>query len=198
MESKLSTAIVLPSFSRLPPEIRLMIYRLLLVSDRTLRMQWPTEAHLICPPNGLFPAILSTCHLIYGEALDVLYRENVFRAHRVNETNKMAALITHAKFQIGISCIEGGEIDASGLANFLGTHPNLRLLELRFKYDLLEDSKIRDILTNALFTSSYSSALTVLSDFKSERSSFNKARLVQTVETVVSIQKCRDPLRNGG
>lgn len=195
MENKLSTTIVLPPFLRLPPEIRLKIYRLLLLSDMTVRMQWLHNEDYTRPPNELFPAILRTCHFIYSEAMDVLYRENVFRAHRVNESNNNAALITRAKFAIGTNSMEDGEMDAEGLAKFLESHPNLKLLKLEFKGNLLEDSNIRNILSDALLTSGYSSAFSVLSDFKSTRSSFNGARLVQTVETAISVQKRLETLR---
>lgn len=193
MENKLSATIVLPPILRVPTEIRLKIYRLLLLSDMTLRMQWPHDEDYSRPPNCLFPAILSTCHFIYGEAMDVLYRENLFRAHRVNDSNKNAALISRAKFAIGIGGIENAEKNASALGNFLDTHPNLKLLKLEFKWRLLEDSKIRNILKAALFTCAYSSALSVLSEHHSTRSSFNEARLLETVDAVVFMKKhCPD------
>ena len=71
----------------LPPEIRLIIYRHLLVSN---------DFHIrysICPSNKglrivardnsytalkLYPEILKTCHLINQEATLILYGENVF------------------------------------------------------------------------------------------------------------------------
>lgn len=172
MENKLSTTIVPPPFLRLPPEILLKIYRLLLLSDMMVRMQWLHEVDYTRPLNDLSPAILRTCHFIYDEAMDVLYRENIFRAHRVNESNNNTALITRAKFAIGTNSMEDGEMDASGLAKFLDTHPNLKFLKLEFKGNLLEDSNIRNILSNALLTSRYSSAFSVLSEFKSTRSVF--------------------------
>lgn len=198
MENKLSTTIVRPAFLRLPPEIRLKIYRLLLLSDITVRMQWLHEEDYTRPPNDLFPAILSTCHFIYDEAMDVLYRENLFRAHRVNEGNNNAALITRAKFTIGTNGMEDGEMDASGLATFLEFHPNLKVLKLEFKGDLLEDSNVRNTLSNALLTSGYSSDFSVLSDFKSTRSAFNEARLVQSVGAEVRLQKMLETIRRKG
>lgn len=189
MENKLSNTIVLPPILRLPPEIRLKIYRLLLLSKITLRMQWPQDEDYDRPANYLFPAILRTCQLIHGEAIDVLYRENVFRAHRINNHNKNAALITRVKFTIGTGDIENAEMDASNLEKFVNNHPNLKLLKLEFGSRLLENSKIRNILSAALFGSAYSSALRVLSDFKSTRSSSNEAPLVETVETVVCMNQ---------
>lgn len=101
--------------------------------------------------------------------MGVLYGENVFRAHRVNESNNNAALIRRAKFTIGINSMEDGEMDASGLEKFLQTHPNLKCLKLEFNGHLMEDSKIRDILSDALH-SRYSHTLSVLSHHKSTRS----------------------------
>lgn len=179
MENKLSGTTVLPPFLRLPPEIRLKIYRLLLLSEASIRMQFPHDEYDYYPPNCLFPAILSTCHLIYGEAMDVLYKENVFRAHRVNDSNNNAALITRAKFVIGAN--ECGVVDALSLAPFLDTHPNLKLLRLSFHNGYLQDSAALKVVSEALVRSGYSSALSVLSDFESPTSSFNEAQLVQAV-----------------
>lgn len=195
MENKLSTTVVLPPFLLLPPEIRLKIYRLLLLSDMTVRMQWLPKEDYTRPPNHLFPTILSTCHFIYSEAMDVLYRENVFRAHRVNESSNNASLITRAKFAIGTNGMEDPERDASGLAKFLQTHPNLKLLKLEFSGDLLEDSKIRDILSAALFSSRFSSTLSVISHHRSTRSSYNEARLVKTVGAIIAFKKMLENLR---
>lgn len=49
-------------------------------------------------PNCLFPAILRVCRFIHNEAADVLYGENVFRAHRIDDKNDNAASIKRAKF----------------------------------------------------------------------------------------------------
>lgn len=84
----------------------------------------------IYPPNNLYQAILSICNLIYGEAMDVLYRENIFRAHRVKDSNSNLGLITRAKFVIGTFTIQDREMEASGLTKILDTHPNLKLLQL--------------------------------------------------------------------
>lgn len=152
----------------------------------------------MAPEHPLSPAILSTCRLIYGEAMDFLYRENVFLAHRVVDSNRNAGMISRALFVLGTCIFEDRKMEASGLTKLLDTHPNLRFFELRFKWDLLENSKIRDILANALCTSGYSSALIILSDFKSAGSSFNAARFLQTVEMEVSTQKRLDSLRKEG
>lgn len=175
---------VRPPLLRLPSEIRLKIFRLLLLSDATIRMQWPRDPNNYSPRNLLFPAILSTCHLIYGEAMDVLYKENFFRAHRVNEMNKSAALIRRAKYVVGVS-IGCGEEEAWGFAEFLNTHPKLTLLRLKFQDDLLEDCKLCELFSDALCASGYSSGLMVISGIKSSRSSFNEAQLVQAFEAAV-------------
>lgn len=181
MENKLSSATVLPPFLRLPPEIRLKIYRLLLNSEDTIRMQFPysDEYYLRYPANSLFPAILCTCHLIYGEAIDVLYKENVFRAHRVDDSNKNAALITRAKFMVGVS--ECGVVDALSLAQFLDTHPNLKFLKLAFHNGYLENGQALKVVSEALVKSGYSSALSVFSDIQSPECSLNEAQLLQAV-----------------
>lgn len=192
MEDKLSTTIVSPPIFRVPTEIRLKIYRLLLLSDQTIRMQWyeddDSSEDYIRHLNGLFPAILSTCHLIHNEAIDVLYRENIFRAHRINDDNKNAALIARAKFIIGTEA-EDALIRALGLAKFLETHPNLKLLKLEFRRNLLEDSYIRDTLRFAILTTGYSSALAVSSEIKSERCSYNEARILEAVNYGVFLRK---------
>ena len=175
---------LLPPILRLPPELRLKIYRLLLLSDRTVRMVWLQDNELFPQPNCLFPAILCTCRLIYNEAAGVLYGENVFRAHRINDTNDNAASIMRAKFLIGIVNPEDGEDNASKLPSFLENHPNLKHLVLEFGFDLLEDSKLRDLLSDMLFRAGYSSRLTIHSPFQSERSSYNAARLEERVDTM--------------
>ncbi|MCJ1348335.1 hypothetical protein MMC31_006566 [Peltigera leucophlebia] len=198
MEDKLLDTIVHPPILCLPTEIRLKIYRHLLLCEMWARMQLHYDKGTTRLPNCLYPAILSTCHLIYGEAMDVLYRENVFLAHRVVDSNNNAGLITRAVFVIGSCMFRDREMEASGLAKFLDTHPNLKFLGLRFKWDLLENSHIRDILANALRTSGYSSKLSILSEFKSTTSSFNAEQLLQTVEMEVSTQNRQDFLQKKG
>ena len=172
------------SILRLPPELRLQIYRLLLLSDRTVRMVWRQDDEAIPLPNCLFPAILRTCRLIHNEAISVLYGENVFRAHRINDANINTASIIRAKFLIGRSDSEDGELDASTLRSFLENHPSLEHLVLEFGFNLLEDSKLRDYIRQMLFRSRYSSRLVVRSDVQSKRSLYNAEQLEQTVETM--------------
>ncbi|MCJ1348537.1 hypothetical protein MMC31_006769, partial [Peltigera leucophlebia] len=198
MEDKLPDTIMQPPILRLPTEIRLLIYRDLLLSNMWIRMQMHYDEGTTRHPNCLYPAILSTCHLIYGEAMDVLYRENTFLAHRIVDSNNNAGLITSAVFAIGSYTFRDREMEASGLKKFLDTHPNLKFLGLRFFWGLLENSNIRDILAKALRTSGYSSKLSIYSGFKSAKSSFNAAQLLQIVEMEVSTQNHLDSLQKEG
>lgn len=118
--------------------------------------------------------------------MDILYKENVFRAYRINDSNKNAALITRAKFVIGANKC-GGE-DALSLARFLDTYPNLKLLKLQFHNGYLENGVALEVMSEVLVRSSYSSALSVSSDVESLASSFNKAQLLQAV-TQNALQK---------
>lgn len=127
---------------------------------------------------------------MHSEAIDVLYGENVFRAHRIDETNKNAALVKRAKFVIRIgSTVQGERRNASDLAKFLDNHPKLKLLELDFVDDCLEESNIREILSNALFASGYSSELSVLSDIQSDKTYLNATQLVETVKQNMELLK---------
>jgi hypothetical protein len=183
-----SESTLLPPILRLPPEIRLKIYRLLLLSDHTVRMTWLQDNDSLPCPNCLSPAILGTCHFIKNEAMNVLYGENVFRAHRIDDKNSNAASTIRAKFLIGFIHRDDGEADASKLTRFLDRHPNLRHLVLEFGFTLLEDSNLRDILSNALFYSGYTSRLIVRSASQSRRSSYNAAELINMVDGMNSLQ----------
>ncbi|CAG8978966.1 hypothetical protein HYALB_00012419 [Hymenoscyphus albidus] len=62
-------------FLTLPLEIRMMVYRLLLVSDEPI----PDSSQLRCVEYaGIYPAILRTCRQVLNEAGTMLYAENVF------------------------------------------------------------------------------------------------------------------------
>lgn len=60
----------------LPPELRLMIYRHLLVRENTLPVAVDTMN--ILEPHLLEVSILRTCRLVYREAFDIMYKENRF------------------------------------------------------------------------------------------------------------------------
>lgn len=174
----MSNTIVQPPILRSPTEIRLEIYRHLLLSEVPLRMQLFYEKGSTRIPNCLYPAILRTCHHIYSEAMNILYGENIFRAHSVDDSNSNPSLITRAHFIIGTCVFKDREIEASGLTKFLDTHPSLKFLALRFKWYLLENTKIRDISANALRKPGYASALSIFSDSESTSIAFNTAQLL--------------------
>lgn len=155
-----------PPILRLPPELRLKVYLLLLLSDQTVRMKWLSNNPR---PNYLFPAVLRTCRLIYDEAMGALYGENVFRAHRIDDGNHNAASISRVKFLIVEEDPDYADHDASRLPEFLQNHPNMEHLVLVFGFILLEDSNLRDNIRNMLFRSCYSSRLTVRSAFRSTK-----------------------------
>ncbi|MCJ1264750.1 hypothetical protein MMC22_004625 [Lobaria immixta] len=72
-----ATVISIPSLLDLPPELRLMIYRHLLVSPSGLpNCVFPLEVQPLEPRPDV--SILRTSKLIHREAFDVLYRENTF------------------------------------------------------------------------------------------------------------------------
>jgi 2EXR family len=86
------------SFLSLPPEIRVDIYKLLLVSNSTISFQhYDYKCGFTCGCNGDFPLaplrraqgagvlndihpkILRTCRQVHAEAASILYRDNRFR-----------------------------------------------------------------------------------------------------------------------
>lgn len=100
-----------------------MIYRLLLISDSTIRIQWHLKEYYSRQPNSLLPSVLKVCHLMHYEAIDVLYGDSVFRTHRNNKSNKNVALILRTKYVIITSTNQSGERDALDLAKFLKFRP---------------------------------------------------------------------------
>jgi hypothetical protein len=83
----------LTTFIRLPAEVRMMIYRLLLIAEsgihyticyHTNRLVVESQVYRQQHPNypwirhGLFPAILECCHVTHREGSGVLYGENDF------------------------------------------------------------------------------------------------------------------------
>lgn len=63
-----------------------------------------------------------------------------------------------------IGANECGVVNASSLARFLDTHPNLKLLKLQFHNGYLENGHALEIVSDALVRSGYSSALSVFSE----------------------------------
>ncbi|KAF2105230.1 amidase signature domain-containing protein [Lophiotrema nucula] len=121
-------------FLRLPPEIRCRIYRILLRPERVLRMIPPPQDEYYPCPNNLYPSIL----------------ENGFVAHRINKNNPNAALIRRACYHIGMEERETGEDEARELAEFLGFQRELRLIVLKFGFDLIDDPNIYDLVRDAI------------------------------------------------
>lgn len=107
------------------------------------------EYHFPCP-NNLYSSVLGTCRLIYQEAHYVLYGENSFLAHRINEDNPNAAVIRRAKYRIGLHKREDGEGEARKLAELLDFQKDLRFIELEFGFDLIEDPSIYDLVRQAV------------------------------------------------
>lgn len=176
-------------FLHLPPEIRLEVYRYLLLSKHTIRMTRQLDYHFVFRPNFVFPAILRTCKLIHSEAMTILYGENLFRAHRIDDTNRNFALIQRAKFIVGYRHSEDGAPDASKLALFLNTHLGLRHLELHINFDLLEDDEIYIVLLDTLCKSLYTSSFIVTLDSKNIKSHL-KAMVLMRVAG--ALQQARD------
>lgn len=133
-------------------------------------------------PPCLFPVILRTCRLIHNEAAGVLYRDNVFRAHRIDETNSNAASIRRAKFVIDLQTRANGEGDVSKLPKFLDDHQNLEHLVLEITSILLESSKLRNLILDAFWEHRSSSRLTVTLDIQSTWASFDAARSKEEAE----------------
>ena len=112
----------------------------------------------------------------------------MFRAHRIDDTNDNTASILRAKFLIGIVDPKDGEDDASKLLSFLENHPKLEHLVLEFGFNLLEDSKLRNLISNVLYRCVYSSRLTVRSAFQSKRSFYNAALLEERVDSMAMMR----------
>ena len=90
-------------FLRLPPEVRLEVYRHLLLRRRgthlvpTSMQRYSHQCWVDPDPNkNLHPAILRTCRLVRNEATDVLYSENLFGIHHVDLNNANLCLVKQA------------------------------------------------------------------------------------------------------
>ena len=76
------------SLMTLPNEIRLEIYRYLLVARRTRPRSTRASGH------DLWPQILQTCHEVRAEAMDVFKRENVF-IRVVHNSSRFEDMLRH-------------------------------------------------------------------------------------------------------
>jgi len=97
----------------------------------------------------------------------------VFRAHCIDNMNDNTASILRAKFLIDIVDSKNEEDDASKLLSFLENHSKLKHLVLEFDFNLLENSKLENLISYVLYRCSYSFRLTVHSTFQFKRSSYN-------------------------
>lgn len=70
-------------FLSLPGELRLSVYRELLLHDHPLSTEWPGAGY------QPFPAILHTCTLIRREAFQVMYGENTFYMDFMHPTHSI-------------------------------------------------------------------------------------------------------------
>lgn len=140
-------------------------------------------ARMVFSQQSYVPVVLSTT-----KAADVLYGENVIRAHRIDDTNDNTALILRANFSIGIVDPKDGGDDASKLLSFLKNHTEFEHLVLEYGFKLLEDSKLRNLISYVLYRCGYLSRLTVRSAFQSKRSSYNAAQLEERVDIMALIR----------
>ena len=115
---------------RLPPEIRLKIYRCLLCCDHPVEMvrAWDYQGD-----NALHPAILRTCRSIYHEAFPVLYTENGFAGHAIKEDNQhVSKIVCVAVFIYRPSVLPGSSESSSShyswLIDDLSRRANLKYL----------------------------------------------------------------------
>ena len=112
-------------FLRLPQEIRLKVYRELLLSEKELFMG---DCSIFPCSNGLHLEILLTCHQVHDEAVGVLYGENIFKViPDLDPDNSNASRIRHAHTQVNRCVVI--------LTEFLDRHPDLThlLIELTDK-----------------------------------------------------------------
>ena len=115
-----------PLFLRLPPEIRLQIYRYLLHSPEPLKMQPRAKAS-----GQLSSAIIRTCRLLYNEAIAVLYGENSFALLHIEMSNPNVDLITRAAIQVLVPTEHASvEKNARMLARHLEACPAIKELQI--------------------------------------------------------------------
>lgn len=109
--SSITTNDVVPASSRigllsLPAELRLQIYRQLLLHDYPISTEWPIAGY------ERFPAILSICTLVRREAFQVMYGENFFEigfthpTYSILDNQKISDTIQNFHFVAGWSTDE--------------------------------------------------------------------------------------------
>ena len=119
-------------FLKLPPEIRNMIYRILLCHNGPIG-----SVNLVKDHIGLHPKVLRMCHQVLSEARIILYRQNVFRIliHDEMETRAdflalndrfIAQSVLEAKTRLGTRFQEMRRFEISVLA---GMGSNIRRIK---------------------------------------------------------------------
>ncbi len=139
-----------PSFLTLPAELRVEIYRYLLVSPTSVSAltsippletteSFPThqdvdKGHQIGTlPSHIHPAILRTCCLINKEATSILYSENIFTIHNYDDpdcwgfsiANHFRPMVTKVRMRINEETTD--LLSARAVEWMLGTGPCSRL-----------------------------------------------------------------------
>jgi hypothetical protein len=99
------------------------------------------ESRILCRQN-LQPSILGTYRLLYQEAHYVLYGENVFDAHHINNTNSNAVSIRRTRYCVNLHMREHGKDDARILHELLSLKKKLRHIELDIALHDIEDPDI--------------------------------------------------------
>ena len=138
---------------RLPGEVRVMIYTLLLVSDTATKDplvfanmagyhsyesklgNLPTHG---LPPRSLHPAVLRTCRLVRFEARPILYRRNKFiftntrSAHAVRRyaDQEMTPFLTHITLRLNVRLNAYQPRYGFRGRTFIADYPNLRKLKV--------------------------------------------------------------------
>jgi hypothetical protein len=100
----------LTTFFRFPPEIRLQIYRLLLIADGEIKYHvCLLKTCFLVPPelrgkdkyrHSLFPSILETCRTIHREANPILYEKNEFKVNCCSVSSRVLELPCSSVLQI--------------------------------------------------------------------------------------------------
>jgi hypothetical protein len=147
-----TTDVSLTTFFRFPPEIRLQIYRLLLIADCGVKYHVSSKNVLPSPPelreknkyrHGLFPAILETCRTIHREANPILYEKNELKVNCGSVSSRLLELPCSSVLQITkihLSCPEtcsyqspcswyGGSSEARSNISKSGTAVRLKDIE---------------------------------------------------------------------
>ena len=140
------------SLLKLPTEIRLYIYRELLIqpsSFEPMLCSCYSERHQYWKDRGsIHPAILRTCKLAYAEAYPTLYRESTFQlsckyhghdmheeglpdGHFITPHTSSAPLLRAAVIDLDLEIMSTDGIYSSIVGRVGGTYPNIRKLVLR-------------------------------------------------------------------